>query len=840
MSHRIRLLFILLLLVCGSLFAGDKIHKSPGAVKDRYIVVFENSVEVGDVAAFATELGRGHNAKVERVWTDALKGFVATMPAARAEGMSHDPRIKFIEEDAVIHLSAVVPTNVDPACDPTMATCTTTANRLWNLDRLEQDSPVLNNRYGYCSTGAGAYIYVVDTGVEATHSEFWTSESDHSNPRVLTGYNAAHAVNPTIPDNPANHPCLGFSTNFAYSYGHGTSVASVAAGRKVGVANEATIVPVLVIPCGNPDNPGTPGPPGTTAMLTEGLDWIVRVPNGSNNGNPDAYLDTTVTPNRVRLHHPAVVTLSTYRLAGDNRTGSISAFEQALDAIDAANIPVVASANNQNDDACYTTPGRHSRNNPETTLRGHVITAGGTMIKNSPMGRPVGGGVYDPTQPTVDARWVCDSNDDSNCSAGPVPAQTAFDQYYGYTKGSNYGPCVSIFVPSRNIPSASLAGERGYRTGLGGSPDYNNNGVNYLITNASGTSFSAPEVAGTIARYIAQVPNATPDDVYNTLTSTNFNGVAGMLETGTLGSGSPNLMLRLGDLRISTAPQSIGVDTNGSATLTVSATSSLPPVTYGWYRVDQPSFVSPTQAQRGWSSSTLVGTGPSITVSPTQKTSYWARAINPCSETDTNVATVSPVPTTPQFLTATPSTDGSSIRLTWNSSTNADFYYVERETSATHFDEVIGTSTTSLTVAATPNTAYVFRVRASTGDGTPRTAFSAYSNNDLAVTVPFIDPMVIAGSTAIRAQHVTELRTAVNAICDLLNIAHLYTNAQTLSTSLVGHKVSASEWSSLRNNINSLRTNPAINVGPFNFRDTLTNGIVIRKLHLDDLRSSVQ
>src|SRR5262249_9945614 len=173
------------------------IRVPPGAIPDRYIVVFEDSVRRPELPAVANELARVHSGKVLTVWSSALHGCLLTMPAQRAESMSHDPRIRFVEQDARIALSAVIPTNVAPeqACDPAVSQCQTVAeDRLWNLDRIEQDSPVLNNRYGYCSTGTGVYIYVVDSGVMAQHSEFWASETDTSHPRVLDGYSAAQAV----------------------------------------------------------------------------------------------------------------------------------------------------------------------------------------------------------------------------------------------------------------------------------------------------------------------------------------------------------------------------------------------------------------------------------------------------------------------------------------------------------------------------------------------------------------------------------------------------------------------------------------------------------------------
>src|SRR6185369_13074342 len=116
---------------------------------------------------------------------------------------------------------------------------------------------------------------------------------------------------------------------------------------------------------------------------------------------------------------------------------------------------------------------------------------------------------------------------------------------------------------------------------------------------------------------------------------------------------------------------------------------------------------------------------------------------------------------------------------------------------------------------ATSNTAYVVRVNAKAGISTPRSVSTA-SANDLAVTVPFTDAILLAGDS-VRAVHITELRTAVNSLCDYLAIAHVYSTADTLYTSLQGQTVLASHFNQLRSQINTFRTNASINVGSFSF-----------------------
>ena len=50
-----------------------------------------------------------------------------------------------------------------------------TGNQLsppWGLDRIDQRSLPLDRGYGYLETGAGVTVFVIDTGIRATHTQF--------------------------------------------------------------------------------------------------------------------------------------------------------------------------------------------------------------------------------------------------------------------------------------------------------------------------------------------------------------------------------------------------------------------------------------------------------------------------------------------------------------------------------------------------------------------------------------------------------------------------------------------------------------------------------------------
>jgi subtilisin family serine protease len=139
-------------------------------------------------------------------------------------------------------------------------------NLLWHLDRIDQLDGNLDGAYHRRHAGAGSVVYVMDTGVLASHSEF----AGPAGTRVLAGYDVAGSL-PTGNSgcrsaNKATDPCY---LNFAELPGasHGTSVASLVAGANVGVAPEASIVSVRVM---------NEAALATTRTYLAGLEAIIR------------------------------------------------------------------------------------------------------------------------------------------------------------------------------------------------------------------------------------------------------------------------------------------------------------------------------------------------------------------------------------------------------------------------------------------------------------------------------------------------------------------------------------------------------------------------------------
>ena len=120
------------------------------------------------------------------------------------------------------------------ACDPSLPD-----DVLWNLDRADQIGGDLDGLFNRRIDGSGSVIYVVDSGVLAAHDEFMTPTGS----KVIAGIDVSPGPLPCDVPNRALEPCANSGLGSAVD-GHGTAVASAAAGNRVGVAPGAKIVAV--------------------------------------------------------------------------------------------------------------------------------------------------------------------------------------------------------------------------------------------------------------------------------------------------------------------------------------------------------------------------------------------------------------------------------------------------------------------------------------------------------------------------------------------------------------------------------------------------------------------
>ncbi|HEU4887081.1 MAG TPA: hypothetical protein VFV49_04280, partial [Thermoanaerobaculia bacterium] len=173
-----------------------------------------------------------------------------------------------------------------------------------------------------------------------------------------------------------------------------------------------------------------------------------------------------------------------------------------------------------------------------------------------------------------------------------------------------------------------------------------------------------------------------------------------------------------------------------------------------------------------------------------------------------------------------------SVDLAWDDVNGATSYNVYRSAFPNSFSLVGSSPASSFTdTTAAANTAYLYRI----------TAVDAASHEsqpgpfDLATTVIFTDP-VLTSATPVRAAHVTQLRTAVNAVRTLA----LLGNATFTDGTLTGVAVKALHVSELRTALTPARS--ALALSSIAFTDpTLTPGVTgIKAAHVQQLRDGVK
>lgn len=570
---------------------GAEIQEAAEPIGDRYIVTV---LPRTDTDAVANKLAAKYGGTLLAVWKHAIHGFWIALPADKASLLAKDPLVRTIEEDAEVHQSsdgaeptgagsevaAIDPEQGDPSPDP-----------LWHLTRISHRNRAPRDgatpqeksdfyQYRYANDGSfgsdeasRVKVYMIDVGIWSRHAEL--NGVDNSRLAVKPGFSAAAnpdydrptgtkvAADPVIPDpSAADEVCAGFQKPPA-TYAHGTGCASMVVGKKVGVAKGAEIIAITSWSCGDSTLHFS------AAMLLSALDFVVA----------DVANDTT---------RRAVLSMSTFRFVepvatqtckiGDTNCTmqpDLDVIEEAVNAVVDSGVPVIVSANNHNSDACTGTPARLSRRSGRKDAFGHatrVITVGGIHGLR-------------------DERWVNDH--DTHPEKNP---------------GSNYGQCVDIFAPASHIPVAYPGA-----TGTEYSPAH------------AGTSYSAPIVAGAVARLIASSPSlrATPraamaDEVWKLLEAN-----ATPFDAANLGAASPHRMLYIGNATFTQQPPSTLNVAAASDEVTLTVAVAEAGVEYQWYRGNPEDTTDPVEDATSATLSFIASTDTQLTTDNVQK--YWVR-----------------------------------------------------------------------------------------------------------------------------------------------------------------------------------------------------------------------
>ncbi|MEU6075378.1 S8 family peptidase [Micromonospora sp. NPDC047074] len=253
---------------------------SPNAVAGRYIVTLRPAaLAAGSVDARARELTGRFGGRTRHVYDSALAGFSASMSAKQAQRLAADPSVASVEQ---VQRIGVLDTQTNPPN--------------WGDDRIDQRNLPLNQTFTYpADPGQGTTVYVLDTGINASHNEFTG--------RVRQGTDMVD--NDSTPQD---------------CHGHGTHVAGTAVGTTYGVAKKAGVVAVRVLNCQGS---------GTNDDLIAGINWV-----------------------RANAQKPAVVN---YSIGCGSRCTS-QAMDSAVISLINSGVQFVQAAGNSSDDACYYSP----------------------------------------------------------------------------------------------------------------------------------------------------------------------------------------------------------------------------------------------------------------------------------------------------------------------------------------------------------------------------------------------------------------------------------------------------------------------------------------------------
>jgi subtilisin family serine protease len=208
-------------------------------IPGHYIVVMQKGANAHAAAAAV-------KAKPKHVYSSVISGFAGPLNKGQRASLEKRKDVLFIEADQFVTTAetdcAQNPVTCPNTCQDTV-TQSKTQGLVYGVDRIDEcEVPELSGTYTYytCDDEEGADVYVFDTGIQTTHSQFAG--------RAEVAYDVFNGT---------GQDC----------HGHGTHVAGIIGGSTYGVAKKAKLYSVRVLDCNGR---------GSWSDLIEAMEWVKK------------------------------------------------------------------------------------------------------------------------------------------------------------------------------------------------------------------------------------------------------------------------------------------------------------------------------------------------------------------------------------------------------------------------------------------------------------------------------------------------------------------------------------------------------------------------------------
>jgi len=224
-----------------------------------------------------------------------IPAFTVTMTPQQANGLAHSKAITVVEENDTFEIASATETGLNVPLNSKGNPST-----LWGLDRIDQLTPTnprVDNSYTWCADGSGVRAYVIDTGIRYDYGDI-AGRVDRA--IALKNLLASYPTSDPLHLDPTD--CWNDQTvNNLAAAAHGTGVATIIGGTRLGVAKGVTLVDARTLNCQAGRNDAN-----NMARIVRVLQWICQE-------------DVN------RTGHPSVINISISQLTRDASASALNA-----------------------------------------------------------------------------------------------------------------------------------------------------------------------------------------------------------------------------------------------------------------------------------------------------------------------------------------------------------------------------------------------------------------------------------------------------------------------------------------------------------------------------------